>query len=200
MKLQKRGGISLADQLTSYFKKKKLPFFDVRNALIKTKEKYQLYHKYDTHWNTHGAYAAYLAFCSQTYSDLKLNPFTIKEFDVQTTKTTDGDLIKMMGIDSIYGYIDEFPTYTLKNTSKTFEYSDTEGFPPGTFITKNENCDNKLKALIFMDSYIENIIQFFSLHFHDITYIGGNYDASFVERLKPDIVISCRVERFIEWM
>ena len=72
-----------------------------------------------------------------------------------------------------------------------------EGFPKGTIITQNDNSPKKQKALIFRDSFTTALVQFISLHYKEVIYINGIYDQSIVDKVKPDVVISCRVERYM---
>lgn len=195
---QIKGDISLADQMVHYFKQNNFPFFDVREDLLLAKKDKNLYCKLDTHWNNNGAYLAYRSFCSQTFLDLNLTPFSLDEFEIKSRLLKSGDLTKIMGVDEILGIKDLNETYTLKDKLKSFSrINDPKGFPPKSKITKNQNCGNKLKVLIFKDSYMTALVKFFSLHYREIIYIHGAYDEDMVHKINPDIVINCRVERHI---
>lgn len=197
MSLQIEGNISLADQMTDYFKKKEFPFFDVREDMIRAKGNRNLYRKLDTHWNANGAYTAYNSFCLSTYGTLGLEPYSLSDFEIVEKKEREGDLTEQIGVSSILGYVDDLPIYRLKNKSKTYEVVSNKGYPAGTVITFNKNCGNDKKILIFRDSYTTALIQFISLHFKEAIYISEVYDEALVDKLKPNIVISCRVERYM---
>src|SRR5690606_13131154 len=195
------GNTSLADQLVGFFKQNSTPFFDVRKDLIASKKEGLLYHKLDTHWNNRGAFYAYQAFCSKTYSTLKLTPYSKNQFKVEEKSLNNGDLTILLGVNEIIGYKDIDYEYTPKNKSMSFTKIDNpEGFPTRAILTRNENSDNRKKVLIFKDSFITNLIQVLSLHYYEIVYVHGSYDSSIVSKVKPDIVINCRVERYLEFL
>ena len=194
MEMQIQGNTSLADQIVSYFGKRKMNFFDVRRDLLKAKDKKQLYLKFDSHWNSNGAYEAYRSFCSQTDSILGLTPFQIDDFEVTYTQTKKGDLTNLLGIDSISGYHDNVPNYVFKN--RTFKQLPPIGFSENTVITENKYCNNKKLALVFRDSYSSALIQFLSLHYYKVIYIWKSpVDMYWVDKIKPDVVILGVVER-----
>tara|TARA_R110002033_G_scaffold98637_1_gene146972 strand:+ start:5467 stop:7125 length:1659 start_codon:yes stop_codon:yes gene_type:complete len=201
MSSQIKGNISLADQLVHYFKEKKMPFFDIRNDLLALKNGGLLYHKLDTHWNNRGAFFAYQSFCSKTFSTLKLTPYDNDQFEVENKTSQTGDLTMLLGVNKILGNEDPDYNYILKDKSISFTRIDNpKGFPIKSIITKNENCNNRKKVLIFKDSFMTALVQFFSLHYYEVTYVHGSYDESMVNIVKPDIVINCRAERHIEFL
>ncbi|MBM1105259.1 hypothetical protein JQC67_03810 [Aurantibacter crassamenti] len=201
MKLQVANETSLADQTVSYFEKAKLPMFDVRQDLLKNKNKKQLYYKFDSHWNANGAYEAYLAFCEQTFEQLALKPFPIEDFEISYSKVKKGDLTDLMGIDSIPNYYDEKPIYKLTNSDKRYHFIYPGGIYKNAFITENKNCGNNKTALVFRDSYGAAMIQFLSLHYAKVIYIGkSNVDMYWVNKINPDVIILGVVERRLPYI
>lgn len=197
MQMQVKDSTNLADQMLNYFKAKQFPFFDIRKDLFIAKSKFPIYQKLDSHWNSNGSFVGYQAFCKKTFSDLKLTPFSRNDFNIKYKSTSSGDLISILGIDSIRGYSDSLPEYTLKDTSLNFEYISTIGYPKNTVITLNKNCGNKLTVVMFRDSYSMAFIQFLSLHYYKIIYIWSSYSNKFINQENPDIVISANVERYL---
>jgi hypothetical protein len=196
MKRQIQSDSSLADQAVAYFEKKGMYIFDVRSDMIKAKEKYQLYCKFDSHWNSHGAYEAYRSFCRQTYHQLKLTPHPIEDFDIKYEKTTSGDLINILGVDNMPNSYDEKPEFIFKG--KTYVEAGTEGFPDQTTITINKYCCNDEVIIVFRDSYTSAMVQFLSLHFYKVIYIWDiNPDMDIINKVKPDVVMSVSVERYL---
>jgi len=196
MKRQIQSDSSLADQVVAYFGKKGIPIFDVRADMIKAKEKYQLYRKFDSHWNSQGAYEAYRSFCRQTYNQLKLTPHPIEDFDIKYEKTTSGDLINILGVDYIPNSFDEKPEFIFRG--KTYHETDSEGFPDQTTITINKYCGNDDVLIVFRDSYTSAMIQFLSLHFYKVIYIWDiNPEMDIINKVKPDVVMSVSVERYL---
>jgi len=197
MSSQIKGDYSLADQITDFFNKTNLAFFDVRQDVINAKTDNFIYRKFDTHWNSDGAYAAYRAFCKQTTDMIELEPYSKKDFDIKYNDGLSGDLTKQMGVESIIGYRENVPTYKFKNQDKNHELASASGYPKGSIVTKNQNAPKNQKALVFRDSYTSQMIQFISLHFKEVIYVSDIYDKKLIENIKPDVVISCRVERYM---
>lgn len=201
MKMQIKNDSSLADQVVDYFGKRKMPIFDVRADMLKKGRERQLYCKLDSHWNSSGAYEAYASFCRQTFDALGLDPLPLADFDIKYRKTQKGDLTNLLGIDSITGYYDKLPLYSLRDKSKKFRYVAPKGFPKNTIITENDNCGNDKTVVVFRDSYTIALVQFLSLHFSKVIYVWKSpVDRATVEKIKPDIVILGVVERRLPYL
>jgi len=198
MQIQSFNKQSLADQFATYFKEQNFSFFDVRDDLQKEKANHQLYCKLDSHWNKLGAFIAYQSFCKQTYNQLHLEPYSLSDFEIKYTKTHTGDLVKIMGVDSIKNLYDFEPELTLKDTTIKIDTINAEGFPKNTIITINNNCKNSLTAVIYRDSYMKNLVPFLSLHFHKTIYVWFGYTNKVIDMVNPDIVISAPVERYLK--
>lgn len=197
MKLQIEGEISQADQVVSFLKKMDFPFFDVRDALLKAKTTQTLYRKLDTHWNSNGAYVAYKSFCESTYDVLGLSALDISNFNIVSLEMKEGDLTGQLGVKSIFGFEENLPIYKLEDKSKSYTIKNSNGLPKGTIITQNQNAPKKEKVLIFRDSFASALVQFISLNYSEVVYVNGIYDQDIIDSVKPDVVISCRVERYI---
>lgn len=197
MSLQIEGDYSLADQITDFFSEKDMNFFDVRKNLVSAKSNTLLYRKFDTHWNSDGAFIAYRSFCEQTFDVLGLTPYSRDDFVIKYMKGLNGDLTKQIGVKAIVGYNEMVPGYSFKNQSKNYKRASALGYPKGSTITKNPNAPKQQRVLIFRDSFTSQLIQFISLHFAEVIYLGEVYDKQLIEKINPDIVISCRVERYM---
>ncbi|MFK8038855.1 MAG: hypothetical protein AB8B74_11230 [Crocinitomicaceae bacterium] len=198
MRLQIQNGKSLASQLVDYFKEKKFPIVDVRNSLLMAKNQAQLYHKFDTHWNSYGAYIGYMSFFNQTFDQLKIKPYDIIDFDIGYKKLRVGDLTNMIGIKQIKSYYDNSPVLKLKNKEITFTEESNSEYSKKNIITVNENCNNTNTVLIFGDSFTEALVQYFSLHFRKVIYIRRTKILmNLVEKIQPDIVMSLSTQRYL---
>ena len=198
MRLQIKDTISRVDQIIDRMDKNNssIKLLDVRSKLLSSKADNLLYHKFDSHWNSFGAFLAYQEFFNKNYNELGIKPKTLSDFDVTWGEYNQGELIQMLGVQNRGFFLEQNPTFVLKNTTSSFEFLPTEGDPPQTVITRNLNSENNLRVLIFRDSFMDNLIQFFSLHFSEVTYIWG-HDENYVNQLNPDIIIDCFVEREI---
>ncbi len=197
MKIQIKDTLARADQLIEYIDKSDTPlkFTDVRPALLENKGAKPLYHKFDSHWNDYGAFLAYKDFFEQNKA-LGMKPKTEDDFDITWADYSWGELIQMLGVRNKGFFVEKNPKFTLKKHKDQIEYLPIDGFPKLTVITRNEHCGNKQRALIFRDSFTNSLIQFFSLHFHEVYYIWGRHE-EYVEKLQPDVVIDGFVEREI---
>jgi hypothetical protein len=200
MKSQIQGPFSLADQITEYFKKNDAQFFDVRESLLNAKSQSSLYRKFDTHWNSDGAFVGYRSFCEQTAKTLRLTPFERIDFEIIYEDGYSGDLTEQIGVEQIAGYSDEVPKYRIKNEKLGFKQVSSKGYPNGSVVTKNPNAEKKQRLVVFRDSFTSQLIQFLSLHYTEVIYLKEKYDKNLIERLEPDVVLSCRVERYMLFM
>jgi hypothetical protein len=204
MKMQIKSDSSFAEKITAYFNKRGLLLFNVSEDLKKSKVKNQLYFKFDTHWNDNGVFEAYKSFCKQTFSELGLTALNVDNFNIVDSKINNGDLTNLMGINRISRYYDINPSYILRDKTRAYKIIDSDGFPPLTVITTNDNCDNRKVVLVFCDSFMASFRQFLSLHYYKIFYIWSYpLDSHTVDqkalmgKVKPDIVINCCVERYL---
>ncbi len=198
MKIQIRDTLSRVDQIMEYIQRTNSPvkLLDVRPTLIEEKRNNLLFHKFDTHWNDYGAFLAYQQFFKTNMDRLGFEPKSISDFNITWKDYGAGELIQMLGVHNKGFFVEKNPRFELKENKDQIEYLTIEGFPRLTVITKNEICGNKLRVLVYRDSFTNSLIQFFSLHFYEVYYIWGHQE-EFVEKLKPDIIIDCFVEREI---
>ncbi len=197
MKRQIQSDTSLAEQVVKYFNKREISFFDVSKDMTMAKRENQLYYKFDTHWNSYGAYEAYSSFCHQTFPMLRLTPFSLNDFEINYLNTRKGDLTNLLGVDSISNYYEKKPVFVFKGNS--YLEIDSEGLPSQTtFTTLNENCGNQTVVLVFRDSYTSVFIQFLSLHYYKVIYIWNiSPDMKTIQIAEPNIVITVSVERYL---
>jgi hypothetical protein len=152
--------------------------------------------KLDTHWNNEGAYETYKSFF-EYYQDLGIQPLSKNDFSIRYINQTFGDLTKLMGTEKIYGYDESRPLFEVLNKEDTFKRLEVEDLPRLAIHTLNENIDNKQRVLFFGDSFSDNIVGFFSLHFNEVIYLRDSYNQAMVDKINPDIIIEIPVERFI---
>ena len=198
MELQVLKGSNLSDQIVTYFQQNGLKIVDVRKRLLVEKQNQQLFFKFDTHWNSYGAYFAYQEFCIQTTKELNLSPFTLEDFNIDYSKVSKGDLTNMLGIKKMEGYSDKSPNFVFRNLKEGYIKLDTKGFPQRTVITENKNIDNNETVIVFRDSFSTYILPFLSLHYRKVVYIwSSQVDYKLIEKVKPDVVMKLSVERYM---
>ncbi len=195
MKIQVRDTLSRVDQLLGYMQKNGVStrLTDPRPTLLEGKEAFPVYHKFDSHWNSYGAFLAYQHFFDQN-AELGMSPKSVNDFDIVWKDYSWGEHIQLLGVRNKGFFIEKNPTFALKENKNQIQYLPIDGFPKLTVITKNEHSGNKLRALVFRDSFTNKLIPFFSLHFYEVYYIWG-YHEQYVNQLNPDIIIEGFVER-----
>ncbi len=196
MKAQIKDTISRVDQILRSLEDTKSPvkLFDPRAFLIERKKQHQLYHKFDTHWNDYGAFLGYQSFFNENIDELGIKPKSIDDFNIEWVDFKRGELIQMLGVKNDGYFVEKAPIFELKENKDQIEFLSTKGYPKQTKITRNEHCGNRLKVLVFRDSFTTKLIQFLSLNFYEVTYIWGHSER-YVNELKPDIIFEGYVER-----
>jgi hypothetical protein len=198
MKMQVRDTLSKADQIVQYIRAQhsRVRFVDVRNELNGIKKVYPIYHKHDTHWNDLGAFTAYQGLFKQS-PELPIKPSGRQDFELSWVKDEQADLFGMLGVPSEVGDHGKTPVLLPKDGVKGFEQVSADGFPDRTKRTICAHCGNKLKVLVFRDSYATALLQFYSRDFYEVIYVWSGYNQEIVDKVKPDIVIDIPAERYL---
>ena len=197
MQAQIKDTLSKTDQILNFLRSSEssIPFIAVRSKFMEEKKKNQLYRKLDTHWNQVGAFYAYSYFMEETRDILGVVPYNIHDFTITYHNESKGDLLSMLGICETISFSETNPKLQLTDNNLTITKSD--GKYQNSLIFKNEKCDNRLKVLIFRDSFTDALIPFFKNHFYETHFVWFDYQKHIVDTLKPDIVITSFVERNI---
>ena len=197
MQAQIKGAISKTDQILNFLSsaKSSIPFITVRNKFMEEKKRTTLYRKLDSHWNQLGAFYAYHNFMEQTHDILGIVPYNLDDFSISYRDESKGDLLSMLGICETIFFSETNPNLQL--TEKKLTITKSEGKYKNSLIFKNEKCNNRLKALIFRDSFTDALIPFLKNHFYETHFVWFEYQNHIVEAIKPDIVITSFVERNI---
>lgn len=194
--IKKKNKQSSTDQLVSYLQEHTdVIVIDLREPLLKAKQRQQVYYKSDTHWNHYGANIAQFEIMNRIKMLFpgKIIPFLLDDDQFEITSTIDGDLAKIARIGKIS---ESSPQPLFKNSC------DPVTEPPGAKDSDIHSmvCDTqKLNALIFRDSFFTALKPYISRYFKRSTYIGEKTDyhllVEYIGKEKPDIVIEELVER-----
>ena len=189
---------SATDQLVEYLRKQTdILIVDLRDKLLKEKNKNQLYFKTDTHWNYYGADIAQYEIMREIE---KLFPGKIQPelHSFNNYEREGGDLANFIGSEMFKEWN---PSPIFKNTCKPAKV------PPDAHhrSTHTITCESQeLKAIIFRDSFFNNLKPYFSRKFYRSTYIFSNFNYAImkkhIELEKPDIVIEEWVERTLPFV
>ena len=191
------------DQFFSYMKAHStVPVLDLRPSLLEAKRTEAIYLKTDTHWNHYGCFISYQTVLQELSAQLpSLRPLSRTNFDWKHVQQPAGDLAKLQGqADQMVetNFIDFSARLPLH---PVMQRSVPERLPkkwlPNAEPTVSECPDQTGRALVFGDSFARRWSPFLGRHFRETVYIWQyEWDAAFIEREKPDVVIDEIVERF----
>jgi hypothetical protein len=181
---------------------------DVTPALVAEKKHNPVFYKTDSHWNAHGAYAAYrlvMQHISRDFPAIRILP--PEQFRVDQYSWMAGDLAFMMGLSD---YLKEDRIlYFNKQWAKARGASYDGPVDPHYFevpqysITGDSSLPN---AVIFHDSFWWELLPFVGEAFDKALYVWLKpqselelryFDKALIERENPDIVIEEYTERYI---
>ncbi len=188
------------DQMMSYIKKRTtIDAIDTGPAIIAGKKDHLVFIKHDVHWNVYGAYIAYRAIMDEMSVAMKpMPPYSLDDYTITAVRFTGGDLANMLGLKDRFsedGYV-----YALKGGRKSKSLPITYPAPFSRFTEALETPDrSKPKAVVFHDSFFNFLKPFMGEHFSRMACFQsyGRYDATVIEKEKPDVVIFEIAEHFL---
>ncbi len=203
----KKDTISLADQLIDLHSQLQQELIDVREVLLDLKMKdttngnLQPYWRLDTHWNDLGAYFGYKTLMEASFPTLGISPYPLDSLETSMTKRAHGDLTGNLGFQDriIKSYREKYlsikPKEAIRNHIKE-HHKLADEFGNKAAMMVNEKIQDGSTLVIYGDSYsIPLRRHFFSLHFHKVYHLRGRVDLTLMEKIKPDAVMICRVEK-----
>uniref|UniRef100_I2Q0K1 AlgX/AlgJ SGNH hydrolase-like domain-containing protein n=1 Tax=Desulfovibrio sp. U5L TaxID=596152 RepID=I2Q0K1_9BACT len=186
----------------------KLDIVDVTPGILEQKKTNQVFYITDSHWNAHGAFAAYRQVIEALKKDFPaIVPLERSQFSVEQYNWLPGDLANMMGLAEhlkedriMYFNKDWYKARGLSYDGPTdphyFEY-------PQYSVTGNTKLPN---AIVFHDSFWWELLPFLAESFDKGLYVWllpqtntefRFFDTALIEREKPDVVIDEFTERYI---
>lgn len=196
MKIINKDTLSRCDQAIQFLKNTNsdLKIIDVREALFAAKEKSQIYQKYDSHWNSSGAFVGYTCLLNEIARDFpELKPHPENDFNITGIYEGNGDLAEMLGVP----VMELLPSYVLKSNNVKINRISADGFPPLTQIYENEGAATPLTLLIYRDSFSSHVMPFLNLHFRKVVALWNiPYTDDMAKKVGADIVVETYVSRF----
>lgn len=222
--IHKLSDYSRGEQLVAYLKENNIDVIYPLKELTSAKETGIIYYKYDTHWNTYGAFIGYeemMYFLSMNYNNidkLERNDFYVDNIPEYQTdyldkkgivnnekiigNKGDGDLHRML---YSLTYDENIPSEPILNMEKKkeynfkiVEYKDNLGV--GGIHTTNQKARNRMKLLMLRDSFSMAMMPYIAESFSDVEFIWSHdFNLYFddIIRLHPDLVIQEIGERGI---
>ena len=170
-----------------------------KEELLKYKYKYQLYYKYDYHWNTLGAYIEYIELMKSLdiYVD-NIDNVDIKDFDGNQSYNLGvyqyNDMAYWLSLSKIKYYNDD-KTYIISNYI-TKNYDTNYFISWDNFSFNSKSYKSEMNIMIMRDSYIMNMLDYIATEFKQSEFIHiDTFKNENITEYKPDIVVF----QLVEW-
>jgi hypothetical protein len=159
----------------------RVEILDLREPLIRAKEKHPTYMRTDSHWNSYGAYVGYreiMRSLADRFPDMDLTPVFIAGDRVAVETTLPGgDLTQMLFMQDLLP----------EDHHTKFDLTGVPGVPP-------------LSTLVFRhDSFGDNLYPYLTPMFKEVINIApfAPFDFEVIRRLRPEVVLHVFVERYL---
>ena len=174
-----------------------------KEELLKYKDKYQLYYKYDTHWNNLGAYIGY----SELMKSLNIHVDNIDNVNIKSLNGNErfnfdihhyNDMANMLSLSKIKYYNDD-KTYIISNyITKNYETNYYISYYNFSFNSKSYKSKDNI--MIIRDSYTMNMLDYIATGFRQSKFIHlDTFKNENITECKPDIVVFQSVERYLKY-
>ena len=184
------------------YMKKDIKVVYPKEELLKYKDKYKLYYKYDYHWNNLGAYIGYseLMKSLNIYVD-NIDNVNIKSLNGNERSNFDiynyNDIAYSLSLSGLKYYNDDktyiISNYITKNYETNYYISETN------FSYNSKSCKNENNIMIIRDSYAMNMYDYIAMEFKQSEFIHiFNFKNENITEYKPDIVVFETVESGLE--
>lgn len=172
-----------------------------KDELLKYKDNYQLYYKYDTHWNNLGAYIGYTELMKSLniYVD-NIDNTLIKNINGNERFNFDihfyNDMANMLSL-SKFKYYNDDKTYILSNyIIKNYDTNYYNSYYDFSYNSKAHN--NKNNIMIIRDSFSMAMIDYIASEFKQSEFIHIDaFKSENIIEYKPNIVVFQSVERYL---
>lgn len=173
-----------------------------KEELLKYKDKYQLYYKYDTHWNNLGAYIGY----SELMESLNIYVENIDNVNIKSLSANErfnfdthfnNDMANMLSLIKIKYYNDD-KAYIISNYI-TKNYETNHFISWNNFSCNSKSYKSKDNIIIIRDSYTTSMVGYIATGFKQSEFINiGSFKNENITEYKPDIVVFESIERYLK--
>ncbi len=206
-RIQKQAGTPLMREFLTYLDQVGFSgTVALRPPLVAAKDEGQMYFRTDTHWNTDGAYAAYLTIMDKIqtwYPDVTVVDAARRES--RQVKFT-GDLGVMLHLSHMLNETAKDVTITASCSSEKPFSRDDFIHPDGQlagdpkYFPLQNGCPDKAEsALILHDSFGRYMTPYFDESFQTVIYsqhVGFRDLKGFVSKVRPSVIVDQRAARF----
>lgn len=162
-----------------------------KEELLEAKKQYQIYNKYDTHWNSVGSFIG----AQQLMERLKGKRKYIDDVEVTPNGVSKNDLAIMINLKN---YLKESTGAAISGYNENVEVKQTHGDDTvGRRIHKFEsNADDERKIMIVRDSFSLAMFEHIPKEFKNAVFIHtDDFKNQYLKDENPDIVVYQLVER-----
>lgn len=184
----KKSNVTSSEELINYIQNNSdINIVYPKEYLLKTKEQYQVYRKYDTHWNMIGGFIGTI--CLQN-AIIKHFDYDIDDIEYEKTNEIDKrDLSTFINLqDKLYEN-----TIKVKNfySNINCEINKTDIFEEYISDSKNNQT-----VLFIGDSFRTNMKDYFSKLYKRVVYVHRDkYNYNLIDEINPNIIVIETVER-----
>ena len=174
-----------------------------KEELLKYKDKYQLYYKYDNHWNNLGAYIGY----SELMKSLNIYVDNIDNVNIKSLNRNEisnfagiyhyNDLAYLLSLSKIKYYNDD-KTYIISNYI-TKNYDTNYFISWNNFSFNSKSYKSKNNIMIIRDSFTMNMLDYIVTEFKQSEFIlTDSFRNEDILKYNPDIVVFETLERYLK--
>lgn len=198
-KVRKFSSQSRADQIVAYLRENtNVSVIYPKETLQKAAEEYQVWKKYDTHWNNLGAFVA----SQDLLGGLGMERTSLSDVTVAEDGTCSGDLAGMLGRTAKFSD-DVSYQITDYNGDITCERTDYLQQSNLSFAQYESDALNAATLLCIGDSFLGSMEQYLSTDFAKTMFVHRDNYTSLERDLildeKPDVVVFQTAERFLTY-
>jgi len=199
----------------------KLDFVLDLKEIVEKNDKYIFFYKFCTHMNHIGSYIIYVHLIQLVSKKLNIDIEILENFEILDKEDYIGDLLwdynlghlkvpykseidKLIQFDSTsiqyYVYdlkLNECNNMLYRNDNLNMMYVLDSKKHDLIFKTVNSRSKNRIKILVFHDSFMLRLIPFFSYSIFECYFSWNKFNKGLIDSIKPDIVLECTVERFL---
>lgn len=157
--------------------------------MLSVRDKFQLFYKYDTHWNPLGAYVGVQTILERLNEEtVALSQEMIEVVEFVEHDSAKDDLADMIGMSE---YLVEECDFGIKGS---YQMDHIENYVEGIYV--NDVAPNNEKVLFIGDSFRCDMVPYLVDNYREVYQIHlDNFEETLVETYMPDIVIYEVVER-----
>ncbi len=173
---------------------------DLKDDLTKIQNPY-IFYKTDSHWNEIGGFLGSQTLMKRLKNDYSMLPvLEMADFSIDTITDYQGDNAKLLFLhwpENKYIFTLNIPLEVIAK-EKEYTVPSTYLWNPANYERRYSTSQNKLKVLIFHDSFFREFPKFLSPAFGETVFIWAWWNKAIILNEKPDIVIYEKVERDID--